>query len=420
MSDLNICMFSRLLPVHSLGGVEVNSMLLARCFAARGLPVTIISTSLSESARRSVERKVHGVRVIQLPVVASDSRTRTYGQVATDEFARLHSQSPFSIVHSHDDAGWPIYKAGLLRRFNLPLVITWYGTHLDYILCTLRADFLSCSINGLSDFCREIVGTTLRFVRRDWCLSRHADAIIAIDTAALQKIHLAYGVKVRKIHWIPTCADAHRFHPVSIREARERLRIVESRPTILVVARLVREKGVQNIIRALAMIRCCEPAVQLLVVGDGPYEVELRRLVDELRLYHIVRFVGRVAYDQLPYYYSACDLFIDPTLEVGSYNTTNLQAMLCERPVVVTRGNGIEDIIHHGKHGFLVRKGRVEEIEGFCAMLLGNPELAKSMGLQARIRVAKKFNLDRMSDDTLALYKKILNSKPQGGGYNAR
>jgi len=85
-----------------------------------------------------------------------------------------------------------------------------------------------------------------------------------------------------------------------------------------------------------------------------------------------------------------------------------LEAMACSKAIVASDVGGNPMLIMHGKNGFLVKPGDSESIEKFVRMLCEDENLRKSMGSFGRELVEKEFTINKMVDQTLAVYKAML------------
>jgi glycosyltransferase involved in cell wall biosynthesis len=176
---------------------------------------------------------------------------------------------------------------------------------------------------------------------------------------------------------------------------------------LLAIARLLEQKGVQVIIRALPQIRAAVPGATLDIVGDGEYLPQLTQLVTELGLEECVTFHGAANFKDLPEFYQSCDLFLNPTLRANGYDLTVLQAMACGRPVVVSRVGSIPELVSEDA-GILIPPGDERALAQSVIELLKDGERARQMGSAARRRIELEFSLDAMLAKTLDVYRKLL------------
>ena len=165
---------------------------------------------------------------------------------------------------------------------------------------------------------------------------------------------------------------------------------------MLTVARLVRRKGFDTVIRALPHILERVPNAHYVMVGGGPDEGYFRSLVRELGVGDQVTFAGRVDDVLLPAFYHACDTYIMPTRpsedgsEVEGFGIVYLEAAAAGKPAIGGRAGGVADAIIHGETGLLVDPLNVEQVAEAAIRLALDRSLAEKMGRAALARVQRE------------------------------
>src|SRR5918994_1553736 len=171
------------------------------------------------------------------------------------------------------------------------------------------------------------------------------------------------------------------------------------------VGRLVPYKGVDVLLEALAGLNACG-----LIVGDGPLRAALEARARELDIAGRVRFLGSVADDELAAVYRACDVFVLPSVtRQEAFGVVQLEAMATGKPIVSTDlGTGVGWVNRDGETGYVVPPRDPRALHAALGRLLGDANLQKSMGDAAAKRVRSEFTLERMIDETLALYRDVM------------
>jgi len=164
---------------------------------------------------------------------------------------------------------------------------------------------------------------------------------------------------------------------------RDRLGLA-GRPVVVCVSRTVRRKGQDTLIRAWPQVLAEVSDAVLLLVGDGPYAVDLRRLARRVGVSDAVLFTGPVPWAELPGYYDAADVFAMPCrtrragLDVEGLGLVYLEASATGLPVIGGDSGGAPDAILDGESGYVVR-----DMAGAAARvieLLKDPARATAMG----------------------------------------
>ncbi len=191
----------------------------------------------------------------------------------------------------------------------------------------------------------------------------------------------------------------------------------EDEGVLLSVCSLVKEnqfKGVDTVIRALPKVLAAVPGLHYLVVGGGDYRLELEKLATETGVARHVTFAGEVPDAQLAALYRSCDVFILPSRPQQphgywggeGFGRVYVEAALAGKPVVGSRSGGAGEAVIDGKTGFLVDPLSVVEVARALTTLLGNAELAASMGAAGRKWALENFTQEVMLKTLEALLRR--------------
>jgi len=179
---------------------------------------------------------------------------------------------------------------------------------------------------------------------------------------------------------------------------------------VLFVGRLVRRKGVDDLLKAMALVKKEMGDAKLVIVGDGPERGALVGLAEELGLSGSVEFKGELTGDHLGAEYSSCSMCILPSRRVGDDPANEglglalVEASMYGKPLVGTNHGGIPEVIADGENGFLVPEHDPPKLADTILELLRNNELAENMG-QSAIKMARtKFTWEAATDRLLESY----------------
>jgi phosphatidyl-myo-inositol dimannoside synthase len=167
-------------------------------------------------------------------------------------------------------------------------------------------------------------------------------------------------------------------------------------PTILSVGRLVRRKGYDRLVEALAHLGDRLPDARLVIAGDGPD----RSYLDELARRHgveaRVEFLGAIDDVELARRYAEAWCFAMPSrregFDVEGFGIVFLEAAMRGVPALGGTGSGAEDAIEHGRTGLLVDPNDAGAIAEALAELLLSPERSLAMGAAARRRALEGYS----------------------------
>jgi len=170
------------------------------------------------------------------------------------------------------------------------------------------------------------------------------------------------------------------------------------------VGRMVAVKGYRLFLEIAAHLHARHPNVRFSILGDGPMVAALTCEAAKLGLSDHVDFLPPRT-DPQPYY-RGLDIYVNTSLHEG-LPLSVLEAMACGKPIVAARVGGIPEVVHHGEHGFLVEDRTVSGFAASCERLIENQELRRTMGQNARARVAEAFGRERMAASYRTLYEEL-------------
>ena len=195
----------------------------------------------------------------------------------------------------------------------------------------------------------------------------------------------------RTIHVIPNGVDTRFFYPVKKTHHEKRLHIVT-------VSRLIKRKGIDILIRAIAGVN----NVALTIAGEGNMKDELRELAQSLNVN--VKFAGILNKTQLRRLYQNADMFVLPSLNEGMSNSA-LEAMACGLPIILTDVGGSYELIDD--NGRIVQAGTPEKLCRLIKIYRDNPGMRDKHGTNSRL-IAKKLNWGATKDNYIEIYRKCI------------
>jgi teichuronic acid biosynthesis glycosyltransferase TuaC len=229
--------------------------------------------------------------------------------------------------------------------------------------------------------------------------AREAAGMITV-CAALRDGLLALGADAGKIRVLRNGVDLHVFRPVDRAAARQRLGLTA--PTLLSVGHLIPRKAHDLVIQALAQL----PGYDLLIAGLGPEEQRLRGLARSAGVEGRVRFLGRVAHDQLRDVYGAADLLVLASSREGWANVL-LEAMACGTRVAASDVWGTPEVVAAPEAGALFKDRTPEAIAATVRQVMARPE-----DRAATRRYAEGFSWDDTTRGQLELFRAIVAERP--------
>ncbi len=161
---------------------------------------------------------------------------------------------------------------------------------------------------------------------------------------------------------------------------------------ILAVARLTKQKSIDTLLAALALL----PAARLHIIGDGPERAALEQQARELNLQDRVEFLGALQQAELPRHYAECAVFALPSVREGM-GLVFAEALLCGAPVIAANSGGVTDIVKDGETGLLVPERDPRALADAIARVLNDRALAARIAQNGRAWVRERFSATRVA-----------------------
>lgn len=240
---------------------------------------------------------------------------------------------------------------------------------------------------------------------------RRADALLANSDFTRQTLIDLIGVDASRIELVYPTVDEMRFDPgLDGEDLRRSIGVASDQKLILSVGRLMRRKGFDNVIRALPMLRQRGIDARYAVIGIGEDGDHLRNLASELGVADRVHLLGHVAYDDLPRWYCAGDLFAMPNRDIGGdtegFGLVYLEAASAAKPSIAGMAGGTGSAVIDGVTGLRVDAERPEAVADALARLLRDPAEAERLGRNGRARVLENYTHERRVEQIRRLVAK--------------
>ena len=180
---------------------------------------------------------------------------------------------------------------------------------------------------------------------------------------------------------------------------------VRAENTLLFVGKLNVQKGIEDLCRALVLMRS-RPMLEI-VVGVGSAPDDMRDLVQSLGLADRLRWFPLLPQAQLADRYRSCTALVVPAMEEG-LGLVAAEALLCQTPVVAFASGGITDLIEHQRSGVLVPPGDVAALARALDELLARPDRGASLGAAGRPAMLAMFGPQAVGARYAAIYRDAL------------
>lgn len=247
-------------------------------------------------------------------------------------------------------------------------------------------------------------------------LVRESDVVIAECPQDAADLHEHYAIDPARVEIVPCGFDTAEFAPMDRALARKMLGWPNDRFAVLQLGRIVPRKGIDNVVRALALLReRMHVDAHLYVVGgnaDLPNEIatpeiaRLRGVAASCGADNHLTFVGRRGRAALRQYYGAADVFVT-TPWYEPFGITPLEAMACARPVIGADVGGIRYSVVDAETGFLVPPHDPMSLAERLAQLAADPALGARMGEAGLARAHREFTWAQVAAQLEAVYRRV-------------
>ncbi|MFL6303307.1 MAG: glycosyltransferase family 4 protein [Candidatus Sulfotelmatobacter sp.] len=234
-----------------------------------------------------------------------------------------------------------------------------------------------------------------------------AERIITLSSAFAEVVVKQYGVDGSRVRIIPGAVDLNQFNlPLSKAAARAEWAWPIDRPVIVSVRRLVPRMGLENLIRAIEIVRHRVPEIQLYVAGKGPLGPKLQQLIDNLQLQNNVTLLGFVPENLLANVYQAADLSVVPTMALEGFGLVAVESLAAGTPALVTPIGGLPEVVAGLSSSLVFRSCSAADIaDGIVSALSGTVAIPSSA--ECRTYAEDHFSAARMARQVADVYREI-------------
>jgi glycogen(starch) synthase len=393
---MRVLTFSWEYPPVIEGGLGRHVRKLSEQLVALGVEVHVVTRGGGALAAREERHGVVVHRVTEPPFPRDDTRAfvRWVSAMNRDLGAlgeRLVDEHEFDLVHSHD---WLVAKGAsrVARRAGRPWLVTIhateYGRHQGWV--------------------QNYPQSYIHAAERN--MARRADHVITCSRYMRSHVSTVFDVPRRRITAMQNGIDVDDLEPVA--DDLDALRATYADPDeqlVLLVGRLVYEKGFHLALDALAPVIRRRGNVRFVVAGTGTAEAELRRQAQRLGLQRRGAFLGWVGDDMLHSLYRISDLCIVPSI-YEPFGIVALEAMASGCLCVVADTGGLREVVPgDGTVGLRFPSRDTAALREIVERVLSDDELRTQMVAEAREHVLR-FDWAQVAHETVAVYERALRS----------
>jgi D-inositol-3-phosphate glycosyltransferase len=411
---MNIAMLSyHTCPLATLGGKHTGGMNvyvheLTRHLGSLGIHVDVFTRSQDEHVPHVLHDLGYGNRVVHIPAGPESPTPKKDLPLYVPEFAEgilKFSESKgiqYDLIHSHY---WMSGVAAeiLKNMWDVPVI------QMFHTLGVMKNRIARSESEKESPFRIESEKRIVAFTNR----------IVIATPAEKEQLISNYEADEKKLVIIPPGVDTTRFYPIPEDEARAVIGVPSGNCMILFVGRIEPLKGIETLLRAIALLLQTEEIEEcnyyLAIIGgetDGNGDdmnsemSRLQKLSRELGIHDTVIFLGKRSQETLPYYYSAAQVVVVPSL-YESFGMVALEAMACGVPVIASQVGGLPYLVQDGKTGYVIPDGNPGILKQRLMQLIEAPALRDEMCGQA-VDYARSYDWSLIAKKVSDLYVTVL------------
>ncbi|MBL7206674.1 MAG: glycosyltransferase family 4 protein [Candidatus Aenigmarchaeota archaeon] len=357
-----------------LGGGGSNACkYILKEMAKKGVSIDLVTSSASNHFE--TETIGETIKIYRLPVNKksihfwTQREVLSYSMKSRSLIKKLLKQEKYNLCHAF--FGIPCGAIAYLFKKRLPYIVSLRGSDVPGFNNRFELQYV---------FLKP-------FIKKIW---RNARAVIA-NSEGLKQLAFCTDAK-QKIGVIPNGIDMMEFKPGKN----------TGKLKILCVSRLIRRKGIDYLIKSIPLLEKQLKDFEIVIIGEGNQEIELKRLSRNLGVEKFINFEGYVPHDNLPEIYSKSDVFVLPSLNEGMSNTV-LEAMASGLPIITTDTGGTNELM---KDNGVIVPPKNEQAISEAIVKISNESIRKDMGKKSR-EIVKQFDWGTVAERYIDIYRGI-------------
>ena len=377
-----------------ISGLVTSEIMLKKGLEKLGHEVYVVTANL-ESFHYEYDEEERVLKVPGIPTGIYDSRlTAVYPLKAVNKIKSWN----LDIIHSQTEFAIGTFARILAYQLDIPLVHTYHTMYEDYIHYITKGYFDKSS--------KKIVEYLTLF----YC-DKTATELIVPTKKTYDLFKEKYQVD-RNIHIIPTGIELERFYTENIDKKKlasikRKEKITKDDFIAIFIGRLAQEKNVVFLLDVMKDLVPSLPKLKLLIVGDGPDYDLYKEIIEKDHLENNVIMTGKVAWEEVPYYYHLSDIFLTAS-HTETQGLTVIEAMASSVVPICIDDESFKNTIIDGLNGRIFNNEK--ECKEIITELYNDSELTKKLSNQARIN-SDRFSAKYFAESVLDVYKYAIEHK---------
>ena len=383
-------------PPHLVGGLGKHVAELVPELARQGVELHLVTPRRQGGRREEVLAGAFVHRIDCRQGGESDFFTLAQETNAVLEAACreiITRYGPFDLIHNHD---WLTAEASRVLKLahKLPLVATIHATERGRCRGELQGN------------------SSARIDSAEWWLTYDAWRVICCTEYMRHEVHAYFDTPPDKVDVIPNGVDVRPFEAylaADLSQFRNRFAGPDE-DLVLHVGRIVAEKGIEVLVRAVPLVLEELPNTRFVIAGKGPELERMGDLVDLLGISQNVYLPGFISDEDRNRLYVLADCAVFPSL-YEPFGIVALEAMAARTPVVVSEVGGLREVVRHAETGITIYPGSRESCAWGILHTLKHPEWAQQRVENAYREVLTVYNWAAIAEATAEVYRRVVKAR---------
>jgi len=228
-------------------------------------------------------------------------------------------------------------------------------------------------------------------------LAQKLDRYFALSSI-IKNLYVYCGFPEDKVTVIPNMYD-----PVFLKRLDQaNVERTDEKIVILYAGRLVKEKGIEDLIKAFSIVKSNK--TELWIAGSGTEEKKLKEIARGIKN-KVIKFLGFVSLNDIPNIYKMAHIFVHPAKWPEPFSRNILEAMLAELAIVASDSGASSEVL--GDAGIIYKTGSIHELAKKLEMLINDEKMRNELGKKARKKALKNFSSATVTQQIINEYRNL-------------
>jgi glycosyltransferase involved in cell wall biosynthesis len=387
---MKICMLTWEFPPRIVGGIARHCNGLAKALASLGHDIHVFTLDFPGAPGYE---EVEGVKVYRTVTELGHPNFLTwallFNHFLEKRMGDVDREVKFDVLHAHD---WLTATAGISFKHHTekPLVTTIHSTEIGRAQGLHNPD--SLAIDGI-----------------EWWAAYEANKVIVTSGSMKGELGDHFHVPWEKLEIIANGISLEKFQESSIdrQSIRGRYGVGPNEKLVLCVGRLVPQKGIEHLVRAVPMIVGRFAEAKCVIVGEGWLRDYLEHIARFTGHQWKIRFTGFIPDSDLVALMKSADVLVVPSI-YEPFGIVALEGMAAGVPVVASQVGGLAEVVEHDRTGIFVYARNPQSIAWGVNRVLSDPGHAEWLTRNAKEGVQKAYSWEAIAKRTVEVYKEVV------------